>query len=73
MKKNLLFIILFIGFLQYAYTSSSETLVKIITYLRNPEKHFDNLDPKIALKQRFNTKDKFKSLKRLKQTHDPIR
>ena len=63
MKKNLPFIILLIGFLQFTYASTSDTLVKKNTNLRNAKKHFDNLDAKIALKQAFNSKGKFKSFK----------
>ena len=69
MKKNLPFIILLIGFLQFTYATTSDTLVKKNTDLRNAKKHFDNLDAKIALKQAFNSKGKFKSFKSFTQAN----
>ena len=69
MKKNSLFIILLTSLLQFTYAASSDTLVKKNTDLRNAKKHFDNLDAKIALKQAFNSKGKFKSFKSFTQAN----
>ena len=63
MRKILLLIIVFTCFIKSTYASTSDTLVKKNTNLRNAKKHFDNLDAKIALKQAFNSKGKFKSFK----------
>ena len=63
MRKILLLIIVFTCFIKSTYASPGDTLVKKNTDLRNAKKHFDNLDAKIALKQAFNSKGKFKSFK----------
>ena len=69
MRKILLFIIIFTCFIKSTYAASSDTLVKKNTDLRNAKKHFDNLDAKIALKQAFNSKGKFKSFKSFTQAN----
>ena len=69
MRKILLLIIIFTCFIKSTYASTSDTLVKKNTDLRNAKKHFDNLDAKIALKQAFNSKGKFKSFKSFTQAN----